>query len=501
MSNRDADLSKSTPGVGREASDPTVGTGLGLGLGAALPAAMPAMGTAGARRALDGPGRTPDGTGTLAVLHNRSFLLLWLAQAATQIGGNMVIYGLTVLIFSSTRSNSAVSLLLLTFLTPAVFLSAVAGVYVDRLDRRHILIVTNLLRVVFFLLVFVAQANLTVIFVLNVAISAVTTFFAPAEAAMIPTLVPREQLLAANGLFTLTLNAAFALGFALLGPLVVNLAGPETLILLVAALYFVAMVFTITLPAAPPAPTGDGSRRASRAVVDTERAVGSTFGQLREGLGYIRAHRTIGWSLAYLGITASLIGVLGVLGPAFAAAALGLAPKDFVVVVLPLGFGIVTGILLLNRYGNRVSRRRLMEGGLIALGTLLVLLAAAGPITRLLQRAGAATSFDLSALVSLLAVVVAIAFAMGVCYALVAIPAQTGLQEELPEEVRGRVFGVLNMLVSVASLLPIIVVGPISDLVGTTAVLVVVGIVVALTGVMSILTRRPPTGAPAGLGG
>ena len=527
MSRRDVDRSELAPGAGREDTGPgatsgntgptgggtaegrattegsatTLGTGLGLGLGAALPAAMPLMATVGSRRGSDEPGRAPDGTGTLAVLRNRSFLLLWLAQAATQVGGNMVIYGLTVLVFSTTHSNSAVSLLLLTFLAPAVFLSAVAGVYVDRLDRRHILIVTNLFRVVFFLLVFVAQANVTAIFVLNVAISAVTTFFAPAEAAMIPTLVPRHQLLAANGLFTLTLNAAFALGFALLGPLVVNLAGPEALILLVAALYFVAMIFTITLPAAPPAPTAAYRRRASQAVLDTERAVGSTFGQLRDGLDYIHAHRTIGWSLAYLGITASLIGVLGVLGPDFAAAALGLAPKDFVVVVLPLGFGIVTGILLLNSYGSRVSRRRLMEGGLIALGTLLVLLAAAGPITRFLQRAGAATSFDLSALVSLLAVVVAIAFAMGVCYALVAIPAQTGLQEELPEEVRGRVFGVLNMLVSVASLLPIIVVGPISDLVGTTAVLVVVGIVVAVTGVASILTRRPPSGAPAGLSG
>ena len=75
---------------------------------------------------------------------------------------------------------------------------------------------------------------------------------------------------------------------------------------------------------------------------------------------------------------------------------------------------------------------------------------------------------------SLLAVVVVIAFFAGIAYGLVAIPAQTQLQEDLPEDVRGRVFGVLNMLVSVASFLPIIIVGPISDLVGTTAVIFVV---------------------------
>jgi MFS family permease len=215
------------------------------------------------------------------------------------------------------------------------------------------------------------------------------------------------------------------------------------------------------------------------------------FGELREGLDYIKSHRTITWSLIYLGVTASLIGVLGVLGPDFATEALGLAPKDFVVVVLPLGMGIVTGILLLNSYGRLFPRRRLMEGGLVSLGVLLTALSAAGPITRFLQRAEAATPLDLSGLVSLLAVVVGIAFLAGVAYALVAIPAQTELQEELPEEVRGRVYGVLNMLVSVASFVPIIIVGPISDLVGTTVVIVFVGLVVTVVGIVSVMKRQP----------
>ena len=69
---------------------------------------------------------------------------------------------------------------------------------------------------------------------------------------MIPAIVRRDQLLAANGVFTLTLNAAFALGFALLGPLVVTVAGAPALILIVAALYLVAAVFCVMLPASPP---------------------------------------------------------------------------------------------------------------------------------------------------------------------------------------------------------------------------------------------------------
>ena len=139
----------------------------------------------------------------------------------------MVLYGLTVIVVESTQSNTAVSPLILTFLVPAVLFSAVAGVYVDRIDRRLILIVTNVLRGVAFVALFLVGDNLALILLLNIVVSTVTVFFAPAEAAMIPVLVPRHQLLAANGLFTLTLNAAFALGFALLGPLVVNVAGPR----------------------------------------------------------------------------------------------------------------------------------------------------------------------------------------------------------------------------------------------------------------------------------
>jgi hypothetical protein len=236
-------------------------------------------------------------------------------------------------------------------------------------------------------------------------------------------------------------------------------------------------------------------------VGDAERAVGSTIAQLQEGIDFIRGNPMIGWSLLYLGIAASLVGVLGVLGPDFATDSLGLLPKDFVVVVLPLGFGIVTGILLLNSFGHMLARRRIIEGGLVVLGVLLALLAGAGPLSRFLQNAETATGFvSLGGFTSLLAVVIAIALLAGIAYAFVAIPSQTQLQEDLPEDVRGRVFGVLNMLVSVASFLPIIVVGPVSDLVGTTTVLIVVATGITVSGALSIMTRGPlrPAEARAG---
>jgi MFS-type transporter involved in bile tolerance (Atg22 family) len=331
--------------------------------------------------------------------------------------------------------------------------------------------------------------QLAIIYLLNVVVSTLTVFFAPAEASMIPNLVDRRQLLAANSLFTLTLQASFAIGFALLGPLAISLSSVPALILFVAGLYFVAAVLCFVLPAAPPAREAD----TPGAIGEAEAAMASMVGDLREGIGYIRDNRSIFWSLSYLAISASLIGILGVLGPGFARDVLGLTGEGLAVVLLPLGAGLVIGILVLNAYGRLLPRRRVIEGGLIGLSVSLALLALAEPISTFLKGAGG----GIGSLVSLLGIVVMLALASGIGYAFTAVPAQTQLQEELPEEIRGRVFGVLNMLVNIASFLPIILVGPIADVVGPQAVLIATAILVFAAGARSMIAAPPLVPATA----
>jgi MFS family permease len=434
------------------------------------------------------PPKQADEVGGLTVLQNRPFLLLWLAQLSTQVGGNMVIYGLTIIINATYHSNSAVGALFLSFLIPAIIFSALAGVFVDRVDKRHMLVVTNIFRGFLYLAIIFVGNNLLMLYLLMILVSTVTTFFGPAEASMIPFLVPKKQLLAANGLFTLTMNVAFALGFALLGPFLIALASAQLLIVIVAALYFVAAIFCWTLPSSQAATT---TVPAGQTVADAERAVETMVGQFVEGITYIREHHSVGWSLSYLGITGALIGILGTLGPGFATKTMGLGEKDFALIVLPLGLGIVMGILFLNSYGRYLPRRRTIEAGMMGIGVLLALLACAGPISNFLEaRAASSGVADASRVVSLLSLVMGIAFLVGAFYVVVAISAQTQLQEELPEDVRGRVFGVLGMLVSIASLAPIIIVAPVADLVGREPVILVAGGIVFLSGLASVLSSR-----------
>ena len=177
---------------------------------------------------------------TRSILRDPTFARLWFIQAATQVGGNMALYALTVLVFDTTRSNSAVGLLVASFVLPQILLSPFAGVVVDRLDLRWALIGPNVVRSILTAGLAMAGADVPVLLVLNLGISMTSVVLTPAEGSMIPRVVPRAQLETAMGIFNLTLQASFALGFAFLGPVLVTVAGPSSVLAVVTCLYVAA---------------------------------------------------------------------------------------------------------------------------------------------------------------------------------------------------------------------------------------------------------------------
>jgi hypothetical protein len=226
------------------------------------------------------------------------------------------------------------------------------------------------------------------------------------------------------------------------------------------------------------------------------RALRAVFDQLREGISFVRANRHIAWSLAYLGIAASLIAVVGAIGPGYATDILRLRPQDFFFVMGPAGIGAVMGILFLNAYGRDLPRRLLIDGGLVAMGVTLIGMALVKPITVFLGPAVAPIEATLpealSPIISLIALVVVIAITAGIEYSFVAIPAQTALQEDLPVEVRGRIFGILNTLLSVSAFLPVIVAPVAADLLnlvfpgaGIPVVMGILGLITLWVGIAS----------------
>jgi predicted MFS family arabinose efflux permease len=292
---------------------------------------------------------------------------------------------------------------------------------------------------------------------------------------MIPRVAPQEQLLVANGLFTFTLQAAFAAGFAVLGPLVVNIAGPMPTIAIAAVLYLVAAALCLPLPSAKP--EAGVVRRSARA-------------EFAEGLSLARRDPKVRWPLILLGFTASLIGVVGVLGPQVAVQQLGLSEQEFVLLVLPMAGGLVLGIAVIGALAKHLSHRRLAEIGLAGLAVGLLLLAFLRPLSDLVAGVPRAQ----------LMIAMPVAVMMGAAYAMIAVPAQTSLQEALPDAVRGRVFAVLNLLINAASAIPIVIVGPAADMVGVPVVVGACAVGTVAIGLASWFSPQPD-GVSAGADG
>ncbi|MGH2476096.1 MAG: MFS transporter [Candidatus Limnocylindrales bacterium] len=402
-----------------------------------------------------------------SILRDPIFARLWFIQAANQVGGNMALYALTVLVFSTTRSNSSVSALLVSFVLPQIVLSPFAGVVVDRLDLRWALVVPNLIRTALTAGLAMAGVDIPILLALNLGVSLMSVALTPAEGSMIPRVVPKAQLEMAMSIFNLTLQASFAVGFAFLGPLLVTLTGPSTVLWVVTGFYVAASLACIGLPSAPPIPPAAGQSRSSWRDPIT---------QLREGFAVVRRDREISRPIILLAAGTSIAGVLGVVGPSLALS-VGLEPKQLAVVVVPLGLGVVAGVVGLRRFGGRIPRRRVAETALVVLGGLALAIAGVGPLDPILRAAG----FGPGAL----PVIVVLAFLAGAAYAMTSVSAQTTLTASAPDAVRGRVFGVLASVVSVGSLIPSVIAGPLSDRVSTSVVVAIAGAVLIGIGIWS----------------
>ena len=298
---------------------------------------------------------------TRPILRDPAFGRLWFIQASTQVGGNMALYALTILVFDTTRSNTAVSALVMSFLVPTVLLSAAAGVLVDRWDVRIALIVPNAIRTLLTLGLALAGMNVAMLLALNLGISLTTVVLTPAEASMIPRIVPKPQLETAMGVFNITLQASFAVGFAFLGPLLVAIAGPSFVLAVVTVFYAAATVVTFGLPSAPPVARepGVGAKRAPRTAPAASRG--------------LRGHRWQPRGRAPAGATWPPPRRSSVSSASWdrpSPSSLGLDPQNLIVVVLPLGLGVVAGVLGLRRFGDGVPRRRAGEAGLAIFGSL-----------------------------------------------------------------------------------------------------------------------------------
>jgi MFS family permease len=428
------------------------------------------------------------GNGFGPVLRNRNFMLIWSAQGLSQIAYHAVNFALVVVAETVTRSSTAVSLIILAFSLPAILFSGLAGVLVDRVSKRSVMVVTTAARtVVLGLLLFINlewpwPLLMGMLYLMTFVFSTLSQFFGPAEGAFIPQLVPKRHLIAANSLFNLTLFGAQLIGFSVAGPVLTKLSGFPAVFRVATGLYLICTLLVWLLPrdAPPPAPPTTAGN-----------LVAIVWRDLVEACRVIWRDKLMVKAIAYLSLATSAFLMLGTIGPAYVTRVLGIPAEDVSFILAPAGLGIVGGVLLVNRLATPENRERMIDLGIIGGGLATLLLALVRPAFGLLD--------DLSAGQTPIAVVVGCAMlaaaVLGASSSFILVPSQTLLQERSPEHMRARVFAALYTVSSAISLLPVLFAGALGDLFGVTTVLLLVAAAFIGIGLMNLRAERRAAGA------
>ncbi len=418
--------------------------------------------------------------GYSAVLKNRNFLALWLAQILSNTALNGAFFLQLILIEQVTQSTAHLGAVVLSFSLPAVFLSAIAGLVVDRVPKKFILIGSNGLRVItgaalamlasFLLTNKLNEAFfLTAIYLLVFLTSAIGQFFAPAEGATIPLVVRANNLLPANSLFTLTFTASQILGMVLLAPLGVKTIGLVGSFWVATAMYVVATLLMMLIPRDQP----------KRVVaLDGVSALRTAWNEIVDGWHFSITHRAIFIALLQLALVSTLTMILAELAPGFAARVLGLRPEDATYVFWPAGVGILLASVLIGRYGNHVSRATMASVGMFAMALAMIGLAWAGGGLGDLRMPLFQAHPELE--VSTAALVMIFSLIAGAAMAAINIPAQTTVQEQSHDAVRGRVLAAQFTLSNALGIPPLLFIGNLADNVGIPRVSLFIALAIAL---------------------
>jgi len=352
----------------------------------------------------------------LKLLGKRDYGLLWISQLISIIGDFALFTALPFFIYKITGSVLATGIMFMIQILPPLFLGSIAGVFVDRWDRRWTMIGSSLFRgAVLLIMLGVRSAEMVwLVYLAGFLESTASQFFGPANNALIPILVDEDQLLTANSLDSLGENSARMIGPALGGVLLASI-GLQGVILFDIGSYLMAalLMYFIRVPsnASLLTPTPEES---------TSSVISAFWGELKSGLRLVKNNQPLSRIFLVLGIAMLGDSILTVLLVAFFQDIVGIGPTEFGMVLTVRGVSGILGGLVMSAFGNKFKPSLLLiPFGLIGTGIGLVAMVI-WPI------------YTISLLIMILISVPLMAWL---------ISSQTWIQTYSPEEYRGRVFG------------------------------------------------------------
>ena len=416
------------------------------------------------------------------LLRQRNFFLLWVGQFISIIGDWVLFIALPFYTYSLTGSVLATGAMFIVSTLPRLVLGSVAGVFVDRWDRKRTMIIADMLRVLLILmLVFVKSPDwLWLIYVSACLESIVSQFFNPAKTAIIPLLVGEKDLLAANSLNGLSDALTRLIGSALGGTLM-GWLGFSSVVLLDAGSFLISAIL-ILLIAMPARPNSSGVRPAARSEVAPVPVAGGILGVWQDwvvGLRLVKRERLLLMLFIVLGVAFLSDSMISVLIVPLVKVLMGGGAQLLGWLMMAQGVGGLLGGLLVGQIGNRFPPRRIAALGLVGTGIVIFFI----------------QGYPRSVLVMPFMAVAGVAVSAWL------ISSETLMQLGVSDQFRGRIFGTLGTTSALASLVGMLLASVLTDLVGLVLILGISGGLYVVSGILAWLmlprTQQFHLGRPA----
>ncbi len=405
------------------------------------------------------------------IFKNRNFFFLWLGQVISQFGDRLDQMALIALIYSRSPGSTFQLAKLITFtIMPVFFIGPLAGVYVDRWDRRQTLLFCDILRgALIFLIpaIFIFQKSLIPIYLVVFIVFCITRFYVPAKMSIVPDLVRGKDLLLANSLINTTGMIAAALGFGL-GGIIVSMVGVKGGFYLDSASFFISAICIFLISKKINLKIKkDELLEVGREVIEVIRK--SVRQELKDSIKYLLGQKDIRFILGTLVILWSALGAIYVVIIVFVQESLKSITKDLGLLVMFLGFGLFVGSLSYGRLGQKLNHFKTIFSSLIFSGIMLLVFAAA---------LHASPSFLLASILS---------FCLGIAISPIMIASNTLVHEVSQSQMRGKIFSYLEIAMHLAFLLAMLISSAMAEYVPRFLILVFVGGFFSIVGVAGYL--------------
>ncbi|MFL5677869.1 MAG: MFS transporter [Chloroflexota bacterium] len=399
---------------------------------------------------------------------NGSFSALWAGQLISLFGDRLNQLALVAVVAISTGSALATGLVFFAATLPNLLLSPIAGTFVDRWDRKEVMVVSDLLRAALVLILPVAAVtNIILVYPLIFLVTTISVFFRPARVAILPRIVPEEDLLSANSAMWVGETMADVIGYPLAGVFVAVLGSAVPLAFWVDSATYLAsaaLLATIVVSAAAtrPGETEDGR------LTDTERRP-SIRAEMAAGWAFLRNETVLLANTLQGAVGQFALGIVIALTPSFAQANFDDSTfgwqAAYGFLETGLGLGNLVGGFVIGLIGARFAKGRMVIAGYALWGFLIFLFALSGN----------------------LGVAIGLAFGQGVANMVFIIPSQTLFQERTPSELMGRVVGFRFALVFGSMTIAMALGSVLGQVVGPAPVMAVFGLVTVGAGLAGLL--------------